>query len=86
MKIYFKKMKKNHQNFGLNLVILPEFSAFCPNFFKTGGAAAPPAPLADTPMTISIKYTVFFQISKLESFRNSHTECPGKLFSPFNCS
>ena len=50
---------KKPSNFGPNLVILPEFSAFCPNFrrfarifFKTGGAAAPPAPLANTPMAV----------------------------------
>ena len=30
--------------------LLPEFLGVLPEFFQTGGAAAPPAPLANTPM------------------------------------
>ena len=48
--IFKKKTSKIRQKNAKNSGILPEFLAFCPNFFKTGGAAAPPAPLANTPM------------------------------------
>ena len=50
-----KKTSKIRQKNAKNSGILPEFLAFCPNFFKTGGAAAPPAPLANTPMDASWK-------------------------------
>ena len=83
---YFKKIKKAVKILARNLVILPEFMAFCPNFFKTGGAAAPPAPLANTPMYIMSKNPTFenqefrFKEIKLEgSFLHFHAR--GKTIS-----
>ena len=38
------------------LGILPEFLSVLPEFFETGGAAAPPAPLENTPMPVGREF------------------------------
>ena len=48
-------------------MLLPELQAFCPKIFATGGAAAPPAPPARTPMAETQGKTVLIYGLSIEN-------------------
>ena len=55
-------------------MLLPESQAFCPKIFATGGAAAPPAPPARTPMPLDVKARSFGSMKASQSMHQFPAE------------